>query len=133
MPINRTVSPNWNQRLICNDNKQKIKRRRGRTKLYEIKRCSTQCSCFAGGVGPIPNFLAEAEASFPHMSTLGPTGLLPLPAWLPPKPPENEEDLRCPKCDIVYYSKSSIKNHIQVGRAALTYYLLILNGQGYIS
>jgi len=68
----------------------------------------------SGGVGPIPNFLAEAEASFPHMSTLGPTGLLPLPAWLPPKPPENEEDLRCPKCDIVYYSKSSIKNHIQV-------------------
>jgi len=68
----------------------------------------------SGGGSPMPNFLAEAEASFPHMSILGPTGLLPLPAWLPPKPPENEEDLRCPKCDIVYYSKSSIKNHIQV-------------------
>ena len=43
----------------------------------------------------------------------GEMGLLPLPSWLPAKP-VSEDDLRCPKCDIVYYSKGSIKNHIQV-------------------
>ena len=49
----------------------------------------------------------------PGVMSTGPSGLLPLPAWLP-QAPVNEDDLRCPKCDIVYYSKSSIKNHIQV-------------------
>ena len=59
---------------------------------------------------------ASMSAAFmadPPGMTMGPGGLLPLPSWLPPAP-VNEEDLRCPKCDIVYYSKSSIKNHIQV-------------------
>jgi len=67
----------------------------------------------AGGADVNPAGVSVAFMADPPGMSMGPGGLLPLPAWLP-QAPVSEDDLRCPKCDIVYYSKSSIKNHIQV-------------------